>query len=514
MRVFRLHPKAALFVVGLVTGLLATSGDPGIDTLKRLQVTHSIWTGEPPVKPGDYPGFGIPGRDGVIHAWYGIGQSIAMLPADVVSSLALRALPLTRAARERVRPVLVCLLTFPFLAALILVSSFVLLQRVGFTNEVAALGSLGLQFATGHLAYTQSHQENSLLLLLAVSGLALVAGGKKERFGGVLLGMQLSASAILVRLTAALDLLAVTIFAVATCRIQAEGSERGTRVRNVLAAALGSVALYVALDRAYEWLRFGDLTSTYIHLYGKQARLLNPRLPQQYPFTTPFLDGFLGPFLSPQRSILLLEPLIFVTVGIVATRWTRLDLRVKALFGALGFLVVAQVGFYATYFDWSGASAWGDRFITVPVHLLAALGLATVVQQWPSIGAGWRRMTIGVSVAAVVVQLASIALWYNLEEAQAAHWHHPVFMPWQRFVNLAAAISGRFEDWGLSYPGFTQRSLLPNFLPFLMARHLSPGLAYLVETVWGVSVGGLVIAIMSGAQSLLRSQNEEPVETH
>jgi hypothetical protein len=114
-----------------------------------------------------------------------------------------------------------------------------------------------------------------------------------------------------------------------------------------------------------------------------------------------------------------------------------------------------------------------------------------------------RRVTAVLCAAAVLVQLASISLWYNLEESQAAYWRQPVFMPWQRLVNLAAAVSGRFEPWGLWYPGFTSRSLLPNFLPFLMARHLSPALRWFMVGLWGVSAGALIWVVAVGARSLL-----------
>jgi len=65
------------FLVGLVAflaALLVQSGELGsIDTVRRLQTTHSFWTSAPPVAPDDYPDFGVPGRNGRIYAWYGIG---------------------------------------------------------------------------------------------------------------------------------------------------------------------------------------------------------------------------------------------------------------------------------------------------------------------------------------------------------------------------------------------------------------------------------------------------------
>ena len=80
----------ALFTFLIQSGELGTA-----DTTYRLQVTHSLWTGQPQVFPDQYPEFGLHGRDGHIYAWFGIGQSLLMLPADLVGS-ALKHLPLWR----------------------------------------------------------------------------------------------------------------------------------------------------------------------------------------------------------------------------------------------------------------------------------------------------------------------------------------------------------------------------------------------------------------------------------
>src|SRR5437660_7838838 len=79
-----------VFLLGTAAGLIAfvvQSGDvDSVDTVRRLQTTHSFWTSSPPVIPGDYPDFGLRGRNGKIYAWYGMGQSLLMLPADIVGT--------------------------------------------------------------------------------------------------------------------------------------------------------------------------------------------------------------------------------------------------------------------------------------------------------------------------------------------------------------------------------------------------------------------------------------------
>src|SRR5271166_6119363 len=74
----------------LAAGLLAfvvQSGELGTaDTMHRLQTTHWLWTSEPQVFPNEYPEFGLRGRGGQLYSWYGIGQSLLMLPADLVGT--------------------------------------------------------------------------------------------------------------------------------------------------------------------------------------------------------------------------------------------------------------------------------------------------------------------------------------------------------------------------------------------------------------------------------------------
>ena len=79
-----------LFLLCLTAGLLAfvvQSGELGsADTMHRLQTTHWLWTSQPQVFPNEYPEFGLQGVVGQIYSWYGIGQSLLMLPADLIGT--------------------------------------------------------------------------------------------------------------------------------------------------------------------------------------------------------------------------------------------------------------------------------------------------------------------------------------------------------------------------------------------------------------------------------------------
>src|SRR5271165_4020541 len=83
-----------LFLLALTAGLSAfviQSGELGTaDTTHRLQASTWLWTDEPQVFPNEYPEFGIHGRGGKLYGWYGIGQSILLLPFDVTGTYAER----------------------------------------------------------------------------------------------------------------------------------------------------------------------------------------------------------------------------------------------------------------------------------------------------------------------------------------------------------------------------------------------------------------------------------------
>src|SRR5271155_2347051 len=79
-----------LVLLCLTAGLLAfvvQSGEVGTaDTMHRLQTTHWLWTSQPQVFPNEYPEFGLHGRGGRLYSWYGIGQSLLLLPADLIGT--------------------------------------------------------------------------------------------------------------------------------------------------------------------------------------------------------------------------------------------------------------------------------------------------------------------------------------------------------------------------------------------------------------------------------------------
>ena len=210
-----------LFLLALAAGLLAfavQSGEVGTaDTQHRLQSAHAFWTDEAEVLPGEYPEFGVHGRGGKIQSWYGIGQSLLLLPADVVGTY-VEKLPVFAAyngSDPGVRMIFVSTSVSMLLTVLTALVSFQFLRQLRFSEAQAVAGTLALLALTTHLHYTQNLMENNYIFLLTLIGVSWqfewVETGSKRALavGATAVGLNL-----LTRLTTGLDLLGVVAFVV------------------------------------------------------------------------------------------------------------------------------------------------------------------------------------------------------------------------------------------------------------------------------------------------------------
>src|SRR5579863_803873 len=207
-----------LFLLCLTAGLLAFVGQSGelgtADTMHRLQTTHWLWTSEPQVFPNEYPEFGLHGRGGRIYSWYGIGQSLLMLPADLVGTWIARWEVFSGYGDDpAVRSIVVSYSTSILVNVLTALVSLRLLRQFRFSLSESILGVLALMFCTTHLHYTQNMMENNYIMLLTLTGFSFqyewlrTGSGRALFIGSGALGLNL-----LTRVTTGLDLVASAIF--------------------------------------------------------------------------------------------------------------------------------------------------------------------------------------------------------------------------------------------------------------------------------------------------------------
>jgi hypothetical protein len=504
LQIFRARWRDPLFLLCLAAGLIAfcvQSGDlDSVDTARRLQTTDSFWTSAPPVIPGDYPDFGLRGRGGRTYAWYGMGQSLLMLPADVLGTY-FEKLPIFREYNGNdpsVRNMLVAYFTNILVNVLTALACFRLLILLNFTKAQAVAGVLALLLCTTHLHYTQNMMENNYILLLTLAGFAfqyewLVTGSWRAlAIGSAAFGLNL-----LTRLTTAMDLAAGGVFLLLALMLAcAPWSEIGRRLRTYAATAFPIYAVFLFIDRLYQYYRFGSLFNTYVSVFAQQARKLNPSLPANYPFEVPFHVGFLGALFAPEKSIFLFDPLLILVALVVTVGWKRFTPAIKAYLLSAALLLLAYISFYARYTVWSGDSAWGDRYVSSAAQLVAFFSVPVLLKYRSEFGKAIWNVGLGLVAIATAVQLASVAFWLSLELYQITTLGHPTFVVWLRFKNIVAFALDKRAAWGLTNddmltdPWDYVHITTWNFLPFVL-RRVGEAPAWVVRmafAVWGTAL--------------------------
>lgn len=507
-----------VFLLCITAGLLAfvvQSGELGTaDTMHRLQTTHWIWTSEPQVFPNEYPEFGLHGRNGQLYSWYGIGQSLLMLPADLVGTWISHWSIFSRYTDDpAVRSIVVSYSTSILVNVLTALIASRLLRQLQFSMRESILGVLALLFCTTHLHYTQNMMENNYIMLLTLVGFSfqyrwLRTGSTKTLlWGTAALGLNL-----LTRLTTVLDIVGVDIFLFLVLWFQ------GARLRGIWSRlvayckiAIPVYAAFLLLDRVYQFYRFGSLTNTYVSIFAKEQRLQDPTLPANFPWSTPFWQGFLGPLFKPEKSIFLFDPLLIVALALLIILWKRLSAEIRA-YGVGSFsLLLAYICFYARYTYWAGDFAWGDRYVSTSVELATLLAVPLLLRYRESLGTWIWRTGFALIASSLIIQLASLTFWLPLEIYQMETLGHPTFVIALRFKNIAAFAVGKMGAWGLNNESMTQdpwdyiHITTWNFLPFLLRRvGAAPRWAvHLAFGVWITSLAGLAW-VLGTLENLLR----------
>jgi len=504
-----------LFLLALTAGLAAfvvQSGELGsADTMHRLQTAHSFWTPEPAVFPQEYPEFGARGRGGKLFDWYGIGQPLLMLPADVVGTYIER-LPVFAEYNGNdpsVRDIVVSYTTNILISVLTALVCFRFLHLLGFTVRQAVAGVLTLLFCTTHLHYTQNMMENNYIMLLTLTGLAfqykwLRSGSRRALLvGSASLGLNL-----LTRLTTGLDLLAAASFLLLVLWFeQVRGRELWKKFVVYGKTALPVYAGFFVADRIYQYHRFGSFFNTYLHYFTVERRLQDPSLPASYPFENPFHVGFLGALFAPEKSVFLFDPLLALTVVIAVLAWKRFRPEITAYLVAGFLLLLAYISFYAKYTVWSGDFAWGDRYVSTAAELVAFISVPLLLRHRAELGKFVWTFGLALIAVSALVQVASLAFWLPLEIYQMETLGHQTFVIGLRLRNIAAFALGKMDAWGLNNQAMTEdpwdyvHITTWNFLPFLL-RRVGEAPGWVVEVCFSVWIAG--IAALAGVLWRLR----------
>lgn len=503
------NPRFLLALAAALIAFAVQSGELGsADTQRRLQATHALWTSDPPVLPQDYPDFGIRGRNGRLQTWYGIGQSLLMLPSDILGT-GLENLPAFadyNGNDPSVRNIVVSYTVSIFLNLATALVALRFLLLLGFSRRQSIAGVLALLVLTTHLHYTQNLMENNYICLLTLMGFTwqyewVLNGSRRALFiGSAAFGLNL-----LTRLTTGMDLLAGALFVALVLWFNAvRGRPILLRARTYLGTALPVYAVFILLDRLYQYYRFGSFFNTYAGIAAREWRRQDPTLSANFPFSAPFHSGFFGALFSPAKSIFLFDPLLILMLLLTVTGWRRFTPAVKAYTLATAVMLLAYISFYARYFTFAGDTAWGDRYAATTAELAALLAVPLLLQLWRGLQSPLRTLGAVLIAASAFVQIASVAFWQSLERYQMDSMHRSVFVIGLRFENIVAFALGKMGAWGLLKPRITddawdyQHITTWNLMPFQL-RHAGvapPWVDWLTLVLWWVSLLALAWVLL------------------
>src|SRR5215471_4879779 len=446
-----------LILLCLTTGLLAfvvQSGELGTaDTMHRLQTTHWLWTSQPQVFPNEFPEFGLHGRGGNIYSWYGIGQSLLMLPADLVATWVAHWQVFSDYQDDpAVRSIIVSYSTNILINVLTALIAFRFLQQLRFGPKETVAGVLGLMFCTTHLHYTQNMQENNYIMLLTLVGFSYQYEWlRSRRSWDLLIGSMALGLNLLTRVTTGIDVIAAGVFLLALLWLQkVRGGDLWERLMSYCRIAVPIYLVFALIERLYSFYRFGSLTQTYLPIFARESRAHDPTLPINFPWSTPFHEGVLGALFKPEKSIFLFDPLLVLAIVLVTFLWRKLDYEVRAYCLASLFLMAAYICFYARYTYWAGDFAWGDRYVASAVQMAAMLAIPVLLRFRASLGSWAWRAGVALIVVSFVIQIASLMFWLPLEIYQMESLGHPTYVIALRFKNIAAFALGKMNAWGLN----------------------------------------------------------------
>jgi hypothetical protein len=500
------HPAYLVGLAALLTALLVQSGELGsIDSTIRLQTTHSFWTSEPSV-PDNSPELGVAGKNGRIYATYGMGQSVVMLPADIAGAYLARLRLFSNFAEHDpgIRQIVVSYSNNILVCVLTVLVCMRWLRLLEFTANQAIAGALMLLFGTTFLHYTQNMMENSLIFLLTLTGLTFQYEWLRTgRIGPLAIGSLAIGASLLIRLTTAMDITAAALFVLLILWLkQVRGRDLLVRLGCYVRVAGPFYAVFLVVDRIYQYSRFGSFFSTYLAVVAEQQKKADPSLPPDFPWSTPLHEGVLGPLISPEKSLFLFDPLIVLTLLLSLLFWKRFGPELKAFLAAALSLLTMYILFYGRYYDWSGDFAWGDRYITTPVQLLAMISIPLLLRHRRNVAKIVWRLGLAIATVSVAIQLASIAFWYPLEIQQMETLGHPTFVVGLRFKNIAAVTLGKVDQWGLSNEDTREvggiHSDTPYFLPFLLNKDgsVSRTIADGLIAAWMIAVAALIAVLL------------------
>ncbi|WP_375329502.1 glycosyltransferase family 39 protein [Microcystis sp. BLCC-F210] len=214
--------KRNIIKISLITFLWLAVINTGFirgDTLARLSITHSIWTGEPEIQlDTNYKPLsrldntiGNLSRDGKRYHAYEVGQSLLMLPGDWLGTTIHQLIP--RIPEELSRRFVVNWLIFVPINIAVVISAYYLLIKLEFSEKIATISSITWLLTTTVLNYAQNNQQNNQVLLFVILAyIAIFNYLKNNKIINIYLSGVALGCAFLVRTTSIIHIATTLLF--------------------------------------------------------------------------------------------------------------------------------------------------------------------------------------------------------------------------------------------------------------------------------------------------------------
>ena len=364
------------------------------DDISMLNVTESIVDKHSTeVEAADFPASPT-GIDGNHYSKYGIGQSLLAIPF-YLSGKALRPIVnlnevtdssgLLRTGTTIYVVSLLCMLA----TAAVDVLFYLTARELGYGPTVSFLATLCLGTGTFVWYYSRTFLAESTSMLAVFGAFyALVRVGNRIRIGPIAAFAICVACALLLRIGTAAAIVPLGIWFFGKLLF-----ERGLSVKRFFIYAMMAFSIILsglALIAIYDRARFGNVFETG---YRTEASA----------FTTPLLVGVPGLLLSSGKGIFEYAPILIL--GCIG--WFSLLRSRRSTAIVIASVVLADVLFYARWYQWWGGGVWGPRFLVIVVPLIA-LGIPAAMARARTRAQRW---TVGaLALVSTVIQLFSVVV--------------------------------------------------------------------------------------------------------
>ena len=344
------------------------------------------------------------GVDGRRYSFYGLGQSICMLPFAATGLAIEKVAGINPRIADLTGQFLASVILFPAIGATLVWLFYRLVIELGYSKSVSVLTASVLAFATMNFHYSViTYEQTQVGVLLLLAMIFLVKNLREGRFLYAWFFCVSLGLCLLFRLGSAVVILPIYLTA-AVEEILGEGKKsRVMRVGKWLAAGVCGMGGIIIFLGWYNYIRFGSILESGYGLCTSTA------LGGHGIFESRSLPTLAAMLFSPGKSIFLYNPILLLFPLYVYGFYRRHKVVALATF----FAIFANFVFHSFLTAWAGDYAWSIRY-QVPVLAFLVLPVVVLLFSKPMKSMIKILVILLISISCVI-QLASVVYKFDLE---------------------------------------------------------------------------------------------------